>query len=70
MTKHKNHMFKCLCPPKYGGPLCEGATRIVSCNNLFSFILGNTKPIFRRQFSQKMIYFFYIYFFGRQFKRP
>ncbi|CAH3123380.1 unnamed protein product [Porites lobata] len=23
MTKPKNHMFKCLCPPKYGGPLCE-----------------------------------------------
>ena len=20
----ENGLFKCLCPPKYGGPLCEG----------------------------------------------
>lgn len=24
MTVDKNGVFKCLCPPKFGGPLCEG----------------------------------------------
>ena len=24
MTMGENDVFKCLCPPKYGGPLCEG----------------------------------------------
>ena len=74
MTKPKNHMFKCLCPPKYGGPLCEGATRIVNCNNLFSFILDNTNQFFGdnfpRQWYISLISILYIYFFGKQFKGP
>ena len=74
MTKHKNYMFKCLCPPKYGGPLCEGATRIVNCNNLFSFILDNTNQFFGdnfpRQWYISLISILYIYFFGKQFKGP
>ena len=60
MTKHKNHMFKCLCPPKYGGPLCEGATRIVSCNNLFHLPWAIQNQFLGDNF-QKMIYFFEIY---------
>ena len=29
MTMGKHDVFKCLCPPKYGGPFCEGKLQFV-----------------------------------------
>lgn len=29
MKMGADNVFKCLCPPKYGGPLCEGKNKLV-----------------------------------------
>jgi len=29
MTMGEHDVFKCLCPPKFGGPLCEGKLHLV-----------------------------------------
>lgn len=62
MTKHKNHMFKCLCPPKYGGSLCEGASKTCKLKQPFSFVRAIQTTFRGLNFLRQKK------FFGRQFK--
>lgn len=40
MTMGANGVFKCLCPPKYGGPLCEGKTSLKQTPALSSTVMN------------------------------